>query len=44
MKQGNDKWYGFQSQGYAHFFYPERIWNNDKQIEIPENVGRVIYQ
>lgn len=35
--QGVDEWYGFISQGYAHFYYPERIWENRKQLEIPEN-------
>lgn len=37
--QGFDEWYGFISQAYAHFFYPEKIWVNTEQIDIPENVG-----
>lgn len=35
--QGLDEWYGFISQSYAHFYYPERIWKNTERIEIPEN-------
>lgn len=35
--QGLDEWYGFISQSYAHFFYPERIWKNTERIEIPQN-------
>jgi arylsulfatase A-like enzyme len=37
--QGIDDWYGFIDQTYAHYHYPERIWKNTKQIEIPENYG-----
>jgi len=35
--RGVDQWYGFLSQAYAHFFYPERIWHNQERIDIPEN-------
>lgn len=37
--QGIDDWYGFVDQTYAHYYYPERIWKNTEQIEIPENRG-----
>ena len=36
---GFDYWYGFESQGYAHFYYPLRMLENKKMIEYPENNG-----
>jgi len=37
--QGFDEWCGFIDQGYAHFYYPERIWRDTVQVELPENKG-----
>ena len=34
-----DYWYGFESQGYAHFYYPLRMLENKEFIQHPENVG-----
>lgn len=37
--KGFDHWFGFHSQGMAHFFYPEFLWRNTTKIEYPENVN-----
>ena len=39
MATGFDYWYGFESQGYAHFYYPLRMLENKEFIQHPENVG-----
>lgn len=36
---GFDYWCGFESQGYAHFYYPSRLLENKKFIHFPENEG-----
>lgn len=38
-KHGIDEWYGFLDQTRAHFFYPLRIWHNEKELRLPENKG-----
>lgn len=35
MKQGFDRWFGFNCQGVAHNFYPTYLWDN--QTAIPLN-------
>lgn len=32
LKQGFDRWYGYNCQGVAHNFYPTYLWDNDKQV------------
>jgi arylsulfatase A len=34
MKQGFDRWFGYNCQGVAHNFYPTYLWDNDKTIEL----------
>lgn len=34
LKQGFDRWFGYNCQGVAHNFYPTYLWDNDKQIEL----------
>ncbi len=38
-KQGFDETYGFLNQTYAHNYYPEYIYRNDRKEPIPGNVG-----
>jgi arylsulfatase A len=34
MKQGFDRWFGYNCQAVAHNFYPTHLWDNDRRIEI----------
>ncbi len=34
LKQGFDRWYGYNCQGVAHNFYPTHLWDNDKQVKL----------
>ncbi len=34
LKQGFDRWFGFNCQGVAHNYYPTHLWDNDKQIKL----------
>ena len=34
LKQGFDRWFGYNCQGVAHNFYPTYLWDNDRQIEL----------
>lgn len=34
LKQGFDRWYGYNCQGVAHSFYPSHLWDDDKQVQI----------
>ncbi len=34
MKQGFDRWFGYNCQGVAHNFYPTYLWDNDRTIEL----------
>jgi arylsulfatase A-like enzyme len=36
-QKGFDHWFGFPSQGYAHFYYPGYMLRNDKEVPCPEN-------
>lgn len=38
-KQGFDYSFGFYDQVRAHTFFPEYLWENDRKIEYPGNVG-----
>lgn len=37
-KKGFDHWFGFQSQGYAHFYYPQYLYRNTERITIEQNM------
>jgi arylsulfatase A-like enzyme len=41
LKQGIDRWYGYNCQGKAHTFYPAYLWDNDQKVTInaPEVPG-----
>src|SRR5580692_2175091 len=34
LKQGFDRWFGFNCQGVAHNYYPTHLWQNDKEIKL----------
>jgi arylsulfatase A-like enzyme len=34
LKQGFDRWFGYNCQGVAHNFYPTYLWDNDKAISL----------
>lgn len=34
LKQGFDRWFGYNCQSVAHNFYPTYLWDNDKTIAI----------
>lgn len=34
LKQGFDRFYGYNCQAVAHSYYPKYLWDNDKQVEI----------
>jgi arylsulfatase A-like enzyme len=34
LKQGFDRWYGYNCQAVAHNYYPTHLWDNDKQIKL----------
>ncbi len=34
LKQGFDRFYGYNCQGKAHNYYPTVLWDNDKQVAI----------
>jgi arylsulfatase A-like enzyme len=36
-KQGFDEFYGYNCQAYAHRYYPEYLWHNDKKVFLPGN-------
>ena len=35
--KGFDHFFGFDNQGFAHFYYPEYLWRNDKKVLYPDN-------
>ena len=34
MRQGFDRWFGYNSQSVAHNYYPTYLWDNDKTTEL----------
>ncbi|HEY3787334.1 MAG TPA: arylsulfatase, partial [Urbifossiella sp.] len=34
LKQGFDRWFGYNCQGVAHNYYPTHLWDNDKSIAL----------
>ncbi len=34
LKQGFDRWFGYNCQAVAHNFYPTYLWDNDKAIDL----------
>lgn len=40
---GVDSFYGYNCQLLAHSYYPDHLWENDKRIELEDNVLEVQY-
>lgn len=34
LKQGFDRWFGYNCQGVAHNYYPTYLWDNDRTIDL----------
>ncbi|WP_435008697.1 arylsulfatase [Tundrisphaera lichenicola] len=34
LKQGFDRWFGYNCQAVAHNYYPTHLWDNDKSIRL----------
>lgn len=34
LKQGFDRWFGYNCQAVAHNFYPTYLWDNDKKVPL----------
>lgn len=37
LKQGIERFYGYNCQSEAHNYYPDHLWDNDKRIDFPAN-------
>lgn len=37
-QQGFEHWFGFDNQGFAHFYYPEYLWRNQTKVLYKENL------
>lgn len=42
-KQGVDHFYGYNCQLLAHSYYPDHLWDNDKRVDLKDNVLEVPY-
>ncbi len=40
LKQGFDRFYGYNCQRHAHSYFPPYLWNDDKRIDLPGNDGQ----
>jgi arylsulfatase A-like enzyme len=38
LKQGFDRFYGYNCQAKAHNYYPDHLWDNDQRIDFPGNL------
>ncbi|GAF05111.1 arylsulfatase [Saccharicrinis fermentans] len=38
-QKGFDHWFGFDNQGFAHFYYPEFMWRNHDKVFYNENLN-----
>jgi arylsulfatase A-like enzyme len=38
-KKGFDEFFGYINQTLAHNYYPEKLWHNDKEVTIDENLN-----
>ena len=37
LRQGFDRFYGYNCQRHAHSFYPRYLWDDDEHVELPGN-------
>lgn len=40
LKQGFDRFFGYNCQRHAHSYFPTYLWDNDRRIELPGNGGK----
>lgn len=43
QNQGCETFYGYNCQLLAHSYYPDHLWDNDKRVELKDNVLEVQY-
>jgi len=41
MKQGFDRFYGYNCQRYGHHYYPRHLWSDEEKVFLPENNGKL---
>jgi arylsulfatase A-like enzyme len=42
LKQGFDRFFGYNCQRHAHTYFPTFLWDNDQRIELPGNDGKSV--
>ncbi len=42
--QGFDDWYGYLNQDHAHFYYPQHLWDNERESFLRGNRGNARQQ
>ena len=40
VKKGFDNFFGYNCQSLAHNYYPDHLWDNEKRIDLPGNLGK----
>lgn len=40
LKQGFDRFYGFNCQRYGHHYYPHHLWDDDQKTMLEKNKGK----
>ena len=43
MRQGVDRFYGYNCQLLAHSYYPDHLWDDSTRVELTDNVPEVPY-
>jgi len=43
LKQGFDRFFGYNCQRHAHSYFPAYLWDDDRRIELPGNDGKKTY-
>ncbi|MDF2193675.1 arylsulfatase [Paraflavitalea sp. CAU 1676] len=38
LKQGIQRFYGYNCQSQAHNYFPDHLWDNDRRVEFPGNI------
>lgn len=39
LRQGFDRFYGYNCQRLGHNYYPDHLWDNDRRLMLPDNSG-----
>ena len=43
MRQGVDRFYGYNCQLLAHSYYPDHLWSDSQRVELTDNVDGIPY-